>query len=478
MSSLRALRLLNSVESGATNSSQLTAEFADAGKLSEFAVLMSMRVEARRMANSTVTVNTYINSPPALNAIFSNTEFNNRVIGIAVLKENSAMILVTADRGTLGIIMANPIAAGLLKTSPHFETYVKQTIANLTPALIAGDYATTEALVTDNAAMGIALDFPGAVEAIIASPTTMGFIAADLTIMATLVDSTVAVGLVASDAGSMAIVAGQVNAMDNIVSSAIAMPVVASKAAAMVAIAANATAFNNFLTSPFFSANRKKAIANMVGLVAGDYADVSAMIDDADALTAIAGSAAASRALGTDSAAMAHLATSPNLSIVLGSSVAMAQTEVANATNIGLFLAVDSAIPLVFASSAAKDIIISTDSLTDLFLSGAPRAYALTLASAPTIPTNLNAPGTTNVFGGAPAKVLVLKMRANNIGAIDGVYTFGGTLAAGTGVGGTVALRGTALADTAFSYTNPTWAIGGIAATAAVSPEWQFVDMT
>jgi hypothetical protein len=69
-------------------------------------------------------------------------------------------------------------------------------------------------------------------------------------------------------------------------------------------------------------------------------------------------------------------------------------------------------------------------------------------------------------------------MRANNIGAIDGVYTFGGTLAAGTGVGGTVALRGTALADTAFSYTNPTWAIGGIGATAAVSPEWQFVDMT
>tara|TARA_B110000971_G_scaffold221941_1_gene271697 strand:- start:8453 stop:9889 length:1437 start_codon:yes stop_codon:yes gene_type:complete len=478
MSSLRALRLLKSVEAGLTDSTALTTEFADAGKLSEFAVLMSMRGEARRMSESTVTVNTYINSPPALNAIFTNTESNNRVIGTAVLKENSAMVLVTADRGTLGIIMANPTAGGLLKTSPHFETYVKQTIANLTPALNAGDYATVQALVTDNAAMGIILDYAGAVEIIIASPTTMGFVAADLTIMATLVDSAIAVGLVTSSASSMEIIAAQVNAMDNIVASSVAMPVVASKAAAMVAIAANASAFNKFMASAYFSANRKKAIANMVGLVAGDYADVSAMVDDADALTAIAASAPACRAFGTDSDAMAHLATSPNLSIILGSATAMAQTEIANATNIGLFLAVDSAIPAVFASSAAKNLIISNDSLTDLFLSGATRTYALTLASTPTIPTNLNAPGTANVFGGAPAKVLVLKMRANNIGAIDGVYTFGGTLTAGTGVGGTVPLRGTVASTTAFSYTNPTWAIGGIAATAAVSPEWVFVDMT
>jgi hypothetical protein len=478
MSSLRALRLLQSVEAGLTNSAALTTEFSDVGKLSEFSVLMSMRGAARRMAESAVTVNAYINSPAALNAIFHNTETNNRVIGTAVLKENSAMSIVTADRGTLGIIMANPVSASLLKASPHYETYIKSTIANLTPALVAGNYATVQALVTDNAAMGIALDFPGAVEAIIASPTTMGFVAGDLTIMATLVDSSIAVGLVASDAGAMAIIASEVNAMDNIVASSVAMPVVASKPAAMLAIAANNVAFNSFLTSAFFSANRKKAIANMVGLVAGDYADVSAMVDDSAALTAIVGSVPASRAFGTDSAAMAHLASSPNLSIVLGSATAMAQTEIANATNIASFLAVDSAIPLVFASSAAKGIIVSNDSLTDLFLSGAPRDYAETLMTAPTIPTNLNAPGTTNVFGGAPAKVLVLKMRANNIGAIAAGYTFGGTVTAGTGVNGTVSLKGTVRETTAFAYTNPTWSVGGIAATAAVSPEWQFVDMT
>jgi hypothetical protein len=156
----------------------------------------------------------------------------------------------------------------------------------------------------------------------------------------------------------------------------------------------------------------------------------------------------------------------------------MAQTEIANATNIAAFLAVDSAIPLVFASSAAKDLIISTDSLTDLFLSGAPRDYAMTLVSGVTIPTNLNVIGATNVFGGAPAKVLVLKMRANNIGAIAGAYVFGGSVAAGTGATGTVSLKGTVRENTAFAYTNPTWSVGGIAATAAVSPEWQFVDMT
>jgi hypothetical protein len=478
MSSLRAIRLLNSVEAGLTDSAGLNSALADAGRLSEFNVLMSMRGQARRMAASTVTVDTFINSPVAINAIFADTDINNPVIGRAILKKQTAMVLVAADRNTLNIIMANPTSAQLLKESQWFETYIKQVIANLTPALNASDYATVQTLVTDNAAMGTVLNYAGAVEVIIASPSTMGFVAADLTIMATLVDSSVAVNLVAASQSTMNIIASEVNAMDSIAASAIAMPVVASQAASMIPIAANNTAFNTFMASPFFSANRKKAVANIVGLNAADYADLSAMIDDVDALTAIAGNAKASKAFGTDSAAMAHLATSPNIGIILNSPIAMAQAEIANATNIGLFLAVEAAIPAVFASSAAKGLIVTDTALTDIFLSGPARAYALSIASGTTIPSNLNVAGATNEFGGAPAKVLVLKMRANNIGAIAGIYTFGGTPAAGTGVEGTISLSGTVRQDKALSYTNPTWQVSGIAATAAVSPEWVFVDMT
>ena len=203
MSSLRALRLLNSVEAGITDSAGLDTLLSDSGRLSEFSVLMSMRGQARRMAASTVTVDTFINSPIAVNAVFADTDLNNPVVGIAMLKKQTAMVLVSADRNTLNIIMSNPYSAALLKASPWFETYVKELISNLTPALNSANYPSVQALVTNNAAMGVILEIPGAVEIIVASPTTMETVAGDLAIMTTLSDSSAAVNIVASSTSAM-----------------------------------------------------------------------------------------------------------------------------------------------------------------------------------------------------------------------------------------------------------------------------------
>jgi hypothetical protein len=59
-----------------------------------------------------------------------------------------------------------------------------------------------------------------------------------------------------------------------------------------------------------------------------------------------------------------------------------------------------------------------------------------------------------------------------------GTYSFAGSPATGAGVASPVALKGTVTESVNCGYTNPHWKVSGIAATAAVSPEWTYVDMT
>jgi hypothetical protein len=480
MSTLRAIRLLNSVEAGITNSAALQTILGDSGRLSEFSVLMSMRGQARRMAASTVTVDTFINCPIALDAVFTDTDLNNPVVAQAMLKKQTAMVLVAADRNTLTIIMQNPTSAGLLKVSPWFETYIKQLITNLTPALVAGDYATVEALVTNNAAMGTVFDHAGAIEVIIASPSTFAFVAADLTIMATLVDSSIAVNLVAASAPSMSAVAGSVNAMDSIVSSAIAMPIITASLTAMTAIAANGTAFTNLLSSSFFAANAKNALANLAGLTPSDYSTVNAMIDDADALTAIVAAPKAVAVLAGDNTALSYLATSANLGIVLNSTIAMGILG-PNTTAMSAFLGNPDAWVPLFASSTVKGYIVSSTALVDIIAgNGALKTYLTSISSV------ITAAGTPDgnasslqPFTGMPAKVLTLQAKESGIAATANNYNFGGSVLAGSTAGDTLSLSAAGAQRVHVAgYTAMTWNLQGIGVTAATLPVVTYVDMT
>jgi hypothetical protein len=480
MSSLRAIRLLNSVEAAITGSAALETALSDSGRLSEFNVLMSMRGQARRMAASTVTVNTLLNCPTALNAIFADTDINNPVIGTAILKKQTAMVLVSSDRNTLNIIMQNPTAASLLKASQWFETYIKAIITNLTPALESGDYATVEELVTNNAAMATILDYSGAVEVIIASPTTMNFVASDLTIMATLVDSSIAINLVTASASTMSIIAGSVNAMDSIVSSSIAMPIVTASAPSMTAIAANADAFTNLLSSSFFDANRKNALANLAGLTPSNYADLNSMIDDAAALTAIVSSAKAVTVLAGSSAALSYLATSDNLGIVLNSAIAMGVLG-PNVTAMGAFLGNPDAWVPLFASSTVKGYIVSSTDLVDTVAANSDlitylSSVAVTKSATGTPDGNATA---LQVFPGVPAKLLTLTAKEAGIAATSNNYNFGGSLLAGSEAGATLSLSAAGPARVHVAgYSDMTWNLQAIGITAATLPIISYVDMT
>jgi hypothetical protein len=479
LTSLRAIRLLNSVEAGITASAALNTALSDSGRLSEFRVLMAMRGQARRMAASDVTVSTFIDSPIAISSIFGDTNIENPVTAIALLKHQTSMVLVVDDRNTLGIIMSNPTSAALLKASPWFEVYLRQIITHLTPALNPEDYTSTKNLVTNNAAMGVVFNFAGAVEVIIASPTTVELIAADLTIMANLVDSSVAVNLISESRPTMGIMTGEPNAMSSIAASAIAMPVMASSVVSMERIAANNTAFNTFLASPFFGANRKNAIANLVGLNANDYADLNAMIDDAAALTAIVGNAKASAAFAADANAISYLATSANLGIVLGSSIAMSVIG-PNDTAMLAFLANSGAWATLFASGTVKGYIATSTTLVDSIAADSSLiTYLTTLAVTETpsaVPDGII--GTYQPFPGAPAKVLVLKAKEAGIAATANTYQLSGSAYAGSSANETLLLTSTSERTHVAAYSDLAWDLIGIGITAATKPILTYVDMT
>jgi hypothetical protein len=430
------------------------------------------------MASSSVTIGTFINTPLALDQIYAFTDKNNTILATAIFEKQNAMVLTVADRNTLTIIMANPSSAALLKASMWFETYMREILTNLTPALVSSDYATVALLVTNNAAMGVILDIGGAVECIIASPTTMGLVAPDLTIMGILVDSTAAITLSAADASTMSTFAAQTNAMTAIAGSAIAMPIVTASPVAMPIIAATASAFTALLGSSYFAANRKNALANLLGLTASAYLDISAMVDDVAALTAIAASANAVTIFAGDSAAVSHLATSPNVGIILSSATAMAVLGPVEANMLALISNVPTA--TLFTSSIAKSYMFTDNIVAAIAASSATMAYMLA-GAVTSIPASLRSATTAadDPFDGIPSKVFVLKMRANNIGAIDAAFSFNGSTVAGTTPGtSNIGLRGSAQVDTATAYIDPTWTVAGIAVTAAVSPEWVWYDMT
>ena len=72
MSMLRAIRTLNAIETGALNAASLESLLADAGRLSEWAVLVNLRGQVERMLASPATMNAVFGSARAAKTFLSN----------------------------------------------------------------------------------------------------------------------------------------------------------------------------------------------------------------------------------------------------------------------------------------------------------------------------------------------------------------------------------------------------------------------
>lgn len=69
---LRGLRVVNSVEAGTTNSTQLETLLGDAGRKAEFSAVVGLKGQAKRIASSSSTMNTIVGSSAATGAVVTN----------------------------------------------------------------------------------------------------------------------------------------------------------------------------------------------------------------------------------------------------------------------------------------------------------------------------------------------------------------------------------------------------------------------
>jgi hypothetical protein len=477
MSTLRSLRLLGSVESGNTLGPVLNDFLEDSGRLSEFHVLLSMRGQARRMAASTTTMTAIIASPIATNAVFADTNINNPMTAKAIVANQTAITTVSNDPVTLNIIFTNPISKELFVGSSFYESRIKEVVANLAD-LTPTAFTTAADIVTNPSAVASVVSFPRAMASVVASVPTMTAMAGDPVSMGIVASDPVAVGILANSANVMPVVAGSVEAMSEIAFSPVAMEVIANSKTAVQAIAADPIGWNIFSTSSFFNTYDKTVLLNIIGVDPSEYNTFSGLLADANAVTSISNNLRAVETLASNSVAMASLAASPNLGIILNSQVAMSVigTSEQSMTN---FINTPSAMIPLFTSSIAKGFMF-TDALIDLIASNTTIIDYMKANAIKTTPASLRTSTTvrSQPFDGIPSRVILLSLRANNIGAIAATFIFGGSTVAGTGAGDPIGLKGTVIVDRVGGYIDPTWGVGGIAATAAAWPEVSYYDMS
>lgn len=476
MPELRAIRLLNAIESGNVLGAELETYLSDDGRLAEFTVLLSQRSQAQRMANGQVTMDAIVLSLKAKNAIFVQATEGNSTAVEAVVKSAIAMNAVSNNVTSLEKVSDNPTSWSKFIASNYYESNIKDIVANYA-GVDSSLYANITALIVDPTSFGDISVNARAMKAIVASLGTVDIMGGNSVAMSAVADNTVAIGIVASATDIMPTIASHTEAMNEIVSRSIATSLMSNNKGAIQAISKNSIAWSNYLGGTYFSSNLKNIVANIANLTPSDYANVDEIIASETALTAVSLNSQASQALASSSSAVLTLASSPNLSIILGSAIAMEFFGTESA--ITSFIGVTAAVPVVFTSAIAKSVIVASDALMNIIATTAAITDHLTTIATTALPTNLNSVGSNNVFGGFPDKFIVLKIRANNIGAIAMTFTLAGSPIAGSTYGNVVSASGTVTATAVFGLTNPaTWKASGIAATAAASPEVTYVDMT
>jgi hypothetical protein len=368
-------------------------------------------------------------------------------------------------------IAASPTAIKVAMASPYWHTIIDGSstiVGNLRNVLVNGlDLDSTIGV------NGVdAINHFASVNSIAGSPSAM------LTIFeaapATLVASPILNAYLANFDGA-ATIAGHTGA-------AAAAPTTAVTADAIItAIAASPAAWTKYKAGPYFGDNVVATICSLVGLSPANYSVATDFAGDAAALNLIVANAAASETLSTDSGMVSALITEGNLGIIFASATAM--TYFGSEAGLSAMLDIEAAHATIFGASgaAARAAILQSTALVDQMGANSTLIGNFITGNTTTAtPSNYRA-GTTSTnepFGGFPTKFIAVALRANNIGAIAANYYFTGDPMAGTGATAVIPLKGTVTESVFFGFTDATWTVSGIAATAAVWPEVTYFDMT
>jgi hypothetical protein len=419
----------------------------------------------------------------------------------ALVSSSPAMTVVTSNSAPMIDIAANTDAITITANSSIAMSLISQ-------SQIALDEVTNEAraiVVNVPSAVGILASYEAAWDFIMSTSTTLATNIYKLLVIFAEVNSTthtsvtnifndsIASGKVSNSRAAMISVLYEPTTLSTmiaspnleaILTSTVATNQIAGNTGALNSFIADGDAWDLFLAGPLLAVNLKTVLSTLAGVTAGDFANVNALIDNAPALTAIAGSTAAVQALASDSAAMTYLSASSNVGIILDSSTAMAVLG-PDVSVMSSFLD-NVAIGTMFASSVVKGFLMASDALIDKLV-GTPSILTymegIGVQSLPTAFSN-GVYATFQDYDNAPSKVIVLGGRGNNIGAIFHNYKFQGSVSSkGTGATDAIALAGTPAAnpqnqDFYGAYTGLQWTTSDAAKTAASYPSLLLVDMS
>ncbi len=123
MPMVRAMRLLNSIEAGNTDGTELETLLGDAGRLAEFTVVLNMRGQTRRVAASSTAMTAVAASSTAMTAVAASSTAMTAVIASStamtavwasntasdvVLTSSTAKLAIYNSDTALSILQANP----------------------------------------------------------------------------------------------------------------------------------------------------------------------------------------------------------------------------------------------------------------------------------------------------------------------------------------------------------------------------------
>ena len=398
MPMLRAVRLIQSVEAGTTNGAEFNTLLGDAGRLSDFTVILSMREQVRRLANSANSMSAIIASSIATDSVFAAASPDSKVAVEYMVKSPVAMPAITVSLSTLTTIIENDTAWSEFTNSVEYENNVLNTLATF----IGDDpvnYTDLNDLITDATPFGTITTTPNAMEALVVSPSSIDIVVAAAARIQTLT----------AYAPAMTVFAGSDMSMGKFAAASIALAhitdavreVLIDVPSSIVILGSVGTAWTEYLDGyTNFATDIHKILLALGGLDFGTFPTVASIFANAAASSALASNESAMIAILKDVSTHTAMSNSANLATFLASSVALPLIT-ANDDVMTLLIANPTAFAILLTNTAAKAAIFASSTLKTTMMAEGSSSLTTILGMGVTYvgPTNNMVYGTYQTYG-------------------------------------------------------------------------------
>jgi len=367
---LRAVRLLQSVEAGKTLGTAALQSAAslpglsfeeyltDKGREADLTVLLGMREQVRRMANSSTTMTAIVNSSVARDATFAAANSDSKVAATYMARSGPAMTTISQSAATLEVIIDNPTSWYEYHSSPIYDG-----------AEIDHDVALNTILLLSGLSVGQE-DFHGAngMKNLIESPSGSSEIAESTHGLRAAVQSDVALGFMAENGQMLGYIFADNSQTLILLNSYKSMYIMVRSESALAAITLVPSAKALLATIPL-AIQTAMASPTWISIVTGSTTLVSNMRNVlVNGLNLSTSLATTSNVLGNTPAVLVIAASTPAMQAILAMSDTT--TKMANSSKFNKFLEDELASEMIAASSDALGIISNLPDAWEIYQAG------------------------------------------------------------------------------------------------------------